>query len=313
MPTAPISLGVIASGELYDAWPSASVGSPLDLVTDVDVPVGAIVWVLFRFAPGGNSITDLAISDDSSEPGAANSYVLASFAGSGGFAYNFGRPTFQCPPEFDVGAFAGGSVGGLYRTKLTRPLPSGSTLSVALTYSGSGTTLVSATVLAFTDGQDNSVFLASRGIDPANTSDGNGANIPLGDHTFDELGFANQEMLVAMVWADDVSLDNDLNPVGTPISGSDPVTDTSGLWTKVDSGGEDATSQWGGLAYGVFILDTSAGPLDLTQPIVTFEVNGTTTPSVEENGVQNSGIVMYYLSLNVTPPGIPALNGVIPV
>lgn len=335
---APASLGLVAGGDLYSVFGGGGITSPLTLTTTVDIPRSRAphftsLVILLRIAPAhfGTFPTDIAvdtITDDAPDPAdgvAANTYTFLAPDGDGAYAYDFGRPTTECFADFDIQAFTGGYHGGTYVYAIacspTRALPAGSTITIPFTPGSQPTTLMSATVLAFTDAGGPAVSLSARTINPADTQDGNSHNVPLGDHTLDELYHAESPtyMLIAHVFADDSAIDSSDSyaPGRTPqIGGSETITATGGAWTQVDAGGRPDTSAYGGLVYSVFTADASV--VDLTEAMVQFTVSDGIgdDPDVPRVGADTGGPftgVAIYQILFQQPSGNPAFNRVIPV
>lgn len=328
---APTSLGLVATGDAYVPWGHASSGgsptSPLELTTLVDIPAATprhsvYLLVLLRYAPSinevgtGNGLTIDSITDDAPGPGDANVYTTAGLGGNGSFAYNFGRPTFQCFAAFDIGNNgsgvdkSGGSNCAMVYCRPSRPIPVGSTISIAFTPALMATALIGATALAFVDGGIPGVQLSSRTINPAITADGDSANVPLGDHILSEL-VGLSDYIVAHVWADDAkTVDNTIQ-----ITGSETIDDVgAGVWTKLDAGGRATTSDQGGLVFSVFTADASL--VDLSQPLVSFEISDGigVDDGIGDNATPGAGVVMYRTQYAVRPPeGSPSFSRVIPV
>ena len=337
---APTSLGLVAAGSLYSPYGSGPIAPPLDMVTTVDIPASSYahplpIVILATFAPVGHFgaiygpfDTFGPPADDAPGPGAANVYQPFNFDGSGGYAYDFGRPTFEVPPAFDLAESEcptgdGGSVALGYYCFPTRPIPAGSTISLPFTLVAGGDvhpSWLGAAVMAFPDGNTPSVFFGGRCLEPLNTDDGNFGNVPLGDHTFDEL-FGGFEQLVAIVWSSGHVIGGgppgftfcEPDPGFTGVDSSQTMVDTSGRWTKLHSDGADTVDYFGGLTYSVFTLDTSA--VDLTQPMVTFENDalGDNTGGFPSGTPPDlyAGFIMYRMQY-AARPGFPGLNRVIP-
>lgn len=319
----PAFLGVAATGELYNAYaPGGSGGltSPLVLTTTIDIPAWTYLHpvslvLVGLHAPsqfaGGAVLSLETITDDAPVTAMpANLWPFGSDDGDGAFAYDFGRPTFSCFASFDIGNAVVFQIGGsecfMAACYPKRALPSGSQITIPFTVSGNDSTLLRASLLAFQDGATGLVELSARTINPADTSDGVTGTVPLGSHVFSEI-LDDTEQLIAMAWADDAFSDGSL-----PIDGTETVDDTSGNWTKVDSGGYAATGSMGGLVYSIFTAD--GGVIDLTQPMETFEISDGIGVDDQFPGTQSrSGTVMYRTQYAVPPTGVPAASRVFPV
>lgn len=332
----PTSLGLVASGAVYLPYTTADAASPLLLTTDVDIPASTFqdpvaIIILLRFATRNRSgaptnpvATSYVVSDDAAGPGDPNVYLEAPLGDSGALSYGFGIPTVHTFPAFDISVngtnFDGGSEMATIVCTPTRKIPAGSTIEIdfAGNYPASPpTTLVSATVLAAVDANPAVSVLSAQTIDPSNTGAGDGSATPLGDRAFSDIA-SGVELLVAHAWADDSAIyfSHGFSPGDTPaIDGSQTIDDSSGNWTKVDSGGYASTSAYGGLIYSVFTADASA--IDLADGIVQFLISdginydGQPTGGDFEGG-PFAGLAIFKLSfLKQAPP--PALNGVVPV
>lgn len=332
----PTFLGVAASDELYVPYGGAGITGPLVITTTMDIPAGTyarpVQLVLLGLgAPSGFSGgADLAFSGPITDDAPvttmpANTWELGNPDGVGGMAYDFGRPTTECFPSFDIGNAAlkaGGGwgvgglgmVGGSYCFMLScypkRALPAGTQITIPFTTSGTPTTLLRATLLAFQDGNQALVRCSARTMDPTDTSDGDGANVPLGDHTFADLELSPNNYVLGMVWADDSAVSAGV-PVAPTISGFETVDDTSGNWTRVETGGYAASSELGGLVYSIFVADGSV--VDSSLPFETFEVSGLGVDDhIGDNATFAGGTVMYRTQYAV-PAGVPAASRVFPV
>lgn len=332
----PTFLGVVASDELYVPYGGGGITSPLVLTTTVDVPASThrhpLALCLIGlgapsdFSGGAELGFDGPVVDDAAGAAPANVWEIANPDGDGGYAYNFGRPTDECFPGFDIGNAAlntdgsgwglggFGMVGGSYCFMLTcypsRPLPAGTEITVAFTTAGTPTTLLRATVLAFSDAGTPLVELSARSMDPSDTSDGNGANLPLGGHTFDEL-IDTAEQLICMCWADDSAVAAGVVAPPT-ITGAETVDDLGGIWTLAEQGGYAASSQLGGLVYSIFTADGAV--IDLTQPMVNFEVSGLgVDDNVGDNATFAAGTVMYRTQFAAPDQHGPAFDDVVPL
>lgn len=331
----PAFLGVAASDDLYVPYGGAGITGPLVLTTTIDIPAGTYQHPVSLVLLGLGAPSDFSggaslgfsgpITDDApvtTMP--VNGWEIANPDGAGGFAYNFGRPTDSCFPGFDIGNFAlkagggwglggFGMVGGSYCFMLTcypkRALPAGSQITIPFTTSGTPTTLLRASLLAFQDGNQALVRLSARSMDPTDTSDGNSANIPLGDHVFSEI-LAATEQMVCMVWADDAATSGGV-VIGDQVTGSETVDDLGGVWTKVEGGGYAASSELGGLVYSIYTADGAA--IDRTQPMVNFEVSGLgVDDNIGDNATFAAGTVMYRTQYAVPATGTPAASRVFP-
>lgn len=317
--TAPVFLGVVAAGSLSEAWPSGSIGTSLDLTTLLDIPAPgdtAISLVaLVRWGPLANAFSghpngfdlEISLTDDSTEMGVANDYETVGVAGDGAYAYGFGS-RLTVPATFDIAnsqdpSLIGGSVAAAIACSVTRAIPLASTISCAIDLPlPFDVSYLSVTVLAFQYVSPPTASLASRLIDPAFTAVGSGAPVPLGDRVFSDLTFSQVSMVVAHVWADDSNPDASL-----VVDGSQTISDASGDWTQVDSGGIAAMDDFGGLIFGVFVADPQS--IDVSDELVQFSISDGIGNA---NGVP-AGISVFVLFFLAPPPTTPTFNHVIPI
>lgn len=302
----PSFLGVVATGSLYSA--GGSIPSSLDMTTLIDVPAPTVrvpvtLVALFRYAPVPGADVEPEISDDSTEDGAANTWTIpAPNGGDVHFGYDHGGgltillpSSDACPLAFTSSPSPGGCSYSSGACVVSRAIPSGSTLTVDLADLDPAVTYFSITILAFTPCSSfPGICMTTRSIDPADTNVLGG--VAMGVPSFYDIqGFDFQTaLMICQVVACDGHVDSDLNPDPPPsIDASMTIDDTSGRWTKVDSGGQDATSVYGGTIFSVFIANED--DIDPTQPAVTFEVSEGIGNNADASGGPFAGLHMFTL------------------
>lgn len=310
-PTPLGSSGFLGAGFAYSG--GSSVTSPVTFTTTADIPASTLDSPVALFVvciigpdnyeasihPGGNNGAIYTITDAATDPGGfptPNTYTAMGSGLTGGMhVYGFGIPATSSYPGFEIGeietAIVGGSSSWTYACVPTRPIPSGTTVTVAFPAGGDPpATWMSATLVGWlnADPPESSSFCC-REIAPTSTDQGSGGFVPLGDWLISDLVPSTSHAGWAFVWACDCfgSLDDPTICSGTVIDGSQTPDDSGGQWTKVDHNGGATVSGFGGLVYSVFTIDGATA--DLTQVLDQWTITGAS----EGNGYIPSGFIGY--------------------
>lgn len=305
----PNFLGVVATGSLYSA--GGGIPSSLDMTTLIDVPaptlrVPVTLVALFRASPVPGSVPEPELSDDSTEDGDPNTWTIPPpDGGDVHFGYDHGGgltillPSSDfCPLGLEQPTIP--DPGGCYYSGgtciVSRAIPSGSTIHMDIADLDPVVAYFSITILAFSPcASEIGICMTTRSIDPADTNVLGG--VPMGVPSFYDIqtfSFDQILMICQVVACDSHVAGPDFLPGDSPaIDASMTIDDTSGRWTKVDSGGQDATSAYGGTIFAVFIADESV--IDPTQPAVTFEISDGIGNNADASGGPFAGLQIFGL------------------
>ena len=259
--SSPTNLGVagLASDD------SGSVGT-LTVTTFFDIPAttGCVVLaLLLAFVYDGSTPPTVDASTITDDSGGSNVYQVYPEGSNNGLSYDVGRPgpgplgsrnTFghdgDTPPT-------GCSVTLIFMFPAT-DLPSGTNISIPLAgtgLEGGNYQAAEAIALGFTSSTGYTTLEASAAgqlIDPTDTSDETGANVPLGDHLFSELDPVGSQYVCFVAIQ------------GSSITGTGVIYDNGGNWTDQNDGSfVDDLIEW-----TLFTIDGDT--VDQTQAIIQF-------------------------------------------
>lgn len=256
-------------GELGSTSDSSGSVTSLVITTTIDVPANEIIVVAviagYAFDGSDPTFDPSTINDD-----VGNTYFAFAEGGNNSLSYDVGRPgpgpLGQRRTDGD-GTPPSGCIVALGFCLTSADTPAGTTVTVPLAGTGpdgGNFNFAAGQALGFTATEEYQGFSAQAAgqlIDPTDTSDETGANVPLGDHPFsdiDDAAFPCQ--LICLVAAQ-----------GPTISGTGTIDDPSDNWTKVDGGSFPSyLCEW-----GLFVVDCDL--VDQSQAFMQFSESGSGT------------------------------------